>query len=50
MKIGAQVDPPEERFSLPHDIDYHAFTKFTNIYFKVRCLVFCCRMMLASIL
>ncbi|XP_037094410.1 unconventional myosin-XV-like isoform X2 [Pollicipes pollicipes] len=34
MKIGAQVDPPEERFSLPHDIDYHAFTKFTNIYFK----------------
>ncbi|XP_043211488.1 unconventional myosin-XV-like [Amphibalanus amphitrite] len=34
MKIGAQVDPPEERFNLPHDIDYHAFTKFTNIYFK----------------
>jgi hypothetical protein len=24
-----------EHHHLPHDIDSHAFTKFTNIYFKV---------------
>lgn len=29
-----------EHYHLPHDIDSHAFTKFTNIYFKVSLLRF----------
>ncbi|PNF27702.1 hypothetical protein B7P43_G13754 [Cryptotermes secundus] len=29
-----------EHYHLPHDIDSHAFTKFTNIYFKVSFLRF----------
>lgn len=28
------VAPRPDRYFLPHDIDYHAFTKFTNVYFK----------------
>lgn len=32
---GVAGCPDSERHRLPHDIDSHAFTKFTNIYFKV---------------
>jgi myosin-15 len=32
---GVAGRPDSERHHLPHDIDSHAFTKFTNIYFKV---------------
>ncbi|XP_021936980.1 unconventional myosin-XV-like isoform X3 [Zootermopsis nevadensis] len=31
---GVAGCPDSERHRLPHDIDSHAFTKFTNIYFK----------------
>nr|CAD7393755.1 unnamed protein product [Timema cristinae] len=34
VKVVGGVRARSERHHLPHDIDYHAFTKFTNIYFK----------------
>lgn len=34
-RAGAPVRPTATHYSLPHDIDYHAFSKFTSIYFKV---------------
>ncbi|XP_063236075.1 unconventional myosin-XV [Bacillus rossius redtenbacheri] len=34
VKVVGGVSPRQERHHLPHDIDYHAFTKFTNVYFK----------------
>jgi hypothetical protein len=33
--VGALPSRTDRNY-LPHDIDHHAFTKFTNIYFKVR--------------
>ncbi|XP_050694860.1 unconventional myosin-XV-like isoform X6 [Eriocheir sinensis] len=33
-RAGAPVRPTATHYSLPHDIDYHAFSKFTSIYFK----------------
>ncbi|XP_075232051.1 unconventional myosin 10A isoform X3 [Lycorma delicatula] len=32
--VGSVVEKPEPVASLPSDIDQHAFSKFTNIYFK----------------
>ena len=32
---GHSDSEPHHLHHLPHDIDSHAFTKFTNIYFKV---------------
>ncbi|GLH06473.1 Unconventional myosin IC [Gryllus bimaculatus] len=34
VKVVGGVPSHPEKFHLPHDIDYHAFTKFTNVYFK----------------
>lgn len=35
VKVVGHVVEPEEKYSLPQDIDQHPFSKFTNIYFKV---------------
>jgi myosin-15 len=35
VKVVGGVPARPDRYFLPHDIDHHAFTKFTNIYFKV---------------
>ncbi|XP_059488254.1 unconventional myosin-XV isoform X5 [Neocloeon triangulifer] len=34
VKVVGALPSRSDRFYLPHDIDHHAFTKFTNIYFK----------------
>jgi len=34
VKVNSHVNNPRLRYRLPADIDYHAFTKFTNIYFR----------------
>ncbi|KAE8738384.1 hypothetical protein FOCC_FOCC016139, partial [Frankliniella occidentalis] len=34
VKVVGGVPPRPDRYFLPNDIDYHAFTKFTNVYFK----------------
>ncbi|KAF4528217.1 hypothetical protein B566_EDAN016927, partial [Ephemera danica] len=34
VKVVGGVPARPDRYYLPHDIDYHAFTKFTNVYFK----------------
>ena len=36
VKVVGAVPATEVDRSLPADLDHHAFTKFTNIYFKVR--------------
>jgi hypothetical protein len=33
--VGGAAGHSDSEHHLPHDIDSHAFTKFTNIYFKV---------------
>ena len=33
--VGAVPASESDRMQLPSDLDHHAFTKFTNIYFKV---------------
>lgn len=35
MKVVGPIVEIQEQYSLPNDIDQHAFSKFTNIYFKV---------------
>jgi myosin-15 len=37
---GVAGHSDSEHHHLPHDIDSHAFTKFTNIYFKVGLFTF----------
>ena len=34
VKVVGGVPARPDRYYLPGDIDYHAFTKFTNVYFK----------------
>lgn len=34
VKVVGNVSTVPRKYHLPQDIDYHAFTKFTNIYFK----------------
>ncbi|CAB3362581.1 Hypothetical predicted protein [Cloeon dipterum] len=34
VKVVGALPSRSDRYYLPHDIDQHAFTKFTNIYFK----------------
>ncbi|KAL0278610.1 UNVERIFIED_CONTAM: hypothetical protein PYX00_000382 [Menopon gallinae] len=34
VKVVGNVSAVPRKYHLPQDIDYHAFTKFTNIYFK----------------
>jgi myosin XV len=36
VKVVGALPSRSDRYYLPHDIDHHAFTKFTNIYFKVK--------------
>lgn len=35
VKVVGAVPSTEVERQLPSDLDHHAFTKFTNIYFKV---------------
>ena len=35
VKVIGHIPQLEAKHELPHDIDYYAFTKFTNVYFKV---------------
>ena len=35
VKVVGAVPSTEKDRKLPSDLDHHAFTKFTNIYFKV---------------
>ncbi|XP_042230048.1 unconventional myosin-XV-like [Homarus americanus] len=34
VRAGAPVRPAAIHYNLPHDIDYHPYSKFTSIYFK----------------
>lgn len=35
VKVIGPIVEIQEQYTLPNDIDQHAFSKFTNIYFKV---------------
>lgn len=35
VKVVGPIVEIQEQYALPNDIDQHAFSKFTNIYFKV---------------
>lgn len=40
VKVVGPIVEIQEQYSLPNDIDQHAFSKFTNIYFKVIYLIY----------
>jgi len=40
VKVVGPIVEIQEQYTLPNDIDQHAFSKFTNIYFKVIYIIY----------